>query len=157
MSRTIRPQARREDLIVQPAADELLVFDRGTDKAYVLNLTATAVWRASNGKRTVPEIATYLSRETPTSESTVWYALGQLQDLLEEPVTLPHELVDVSRRKFLKMSGAVAAGVAVPVVINIIAPTPAHAQSATCFAPGTCVDFFVVTCAECCSADLRGR
>ena len=56
------------DLVIQFAADELLVFDHRTHKAYVLNPTAAAVWHASNGTRTVPEIATYLSGETPTTK-----------------------------------------------------------------------------------------
>jgi hypothetical protein len=60
---------------------------------------------------------------------SVWYALSQLNDLLEEPVTLPPEMSGMSRRKFLKMSGAVAAGVAAPLVVKMVAPIPAQAQS----------------------------
>jgi hypothetical protein len=129
MSRQIKPLARTSDLIVQSVDRETIIYDGKTNKAYVLNPTAAAVWRASNGKRSVSELAAYLSHETPTTERTVWYALGQLNDLLEEPVTLPNELVGLSRRKFLKLSGAVAAGVAIPMVVKMVAPTPAHAQS----------------------------
>jgi len=131
MSRTIRPEARQDDLVVQSATDELLVYDNQSDRAYVLSPAAAAVWRASNGKRTVPEIASYLSQETLTDEQTVWYALGQMQDLLREPVQMPQELVGMSRRKFLQRASIVAAAAAVPVVVSLVAPTPAHAQSGT--------------------------
>ena len=73
------PLARTTDLNVQSVGQETLVYDRKTDKAYVLNPAAAAVWGAANGERTIQEIAAYLSRETPTSEQTVSYALGQMQ------------------------------------------------------------------------------
>jgi len=129
MSRQSRPRARTVDLSVHSVDQETLVYDKTTDKAYVLNPTASAVWRACNGERTVPELAVYLSQQSPTSEQTVWYSLGQLKDLLEEPVTVPQEFAGISRRKFLFITGAVAAGVAVPVVVMLSAPAPAQAQS----------------------------
>lgn len=151
MSQTLRPQARQDDLIVQSAADEMIVYDTSTDKAYVLSPSAAAVLRASNGTRTVQDIAQYLSDETPTDEKTVWFALGQLNELLEEPVTLPQEMAGISRRKFIKMSGAVAAGVAIPLVVKMVAPSPAQAQSFTeftCECSGGSTPC-VSTCADC--------
>lgn len=130
MSRQTMPLARTTDLIVQPLDRETIIYDGATHKAYVLNSTAAAVWHACNGKRSVAELAAHLSKDTPIPEQVVWYALGQVNDLLEEPLTLPPELAGVSRRKFLKMSGAVAAGVVIPSVVKLLAPTPAQAQSA---------------------------
>jgi len=129
MPKTPRPTARSTDVKIQSVADETLVYDNKTDKAYVLSPSAAAVWRACNGTRTVAEIAEYLSADTLTNEQTVWYALGQLQPLLEEPITLPHILQGVSRRQFLQRAGVIAAAAAVPVVVSIVVPTPAHAQS----------------------------
>jgi hypothetical protein len=157
VSTQILPLARHDDLIVQAASDELIVYDNRTGKAYVLNPSAAAVWRASNGARTVPEIAQFLSRETPADVKTVWYALAQLNDLLEEPVTLPPELSGMSRRKFLKLSGAVAAGVTAPLVVKMVAPTPAQAQSGDgggvccqCDIPGGgSLSFCAPTCEDC--------
>jgi hypothetical protein len=131
MAKTLRPLARGRELIIETAGDELLVFDKQSDRAYVLNPTAAAVWRASDGTRTAQEIAGYLSQENPTSEQTVLYALGQLQDLLEEPVEVPHTLAGMSRRQFLKRAGAMGAAAAVPVVVSLVAPAAAHAQSGT--------------------------
>jgi hypothetical protein len=123
--------ARTDELTSETVADETLVYDARTEKAYVLSPSAAAVWRACNGARSAQEIAQYLSAETPMNEQVVWYALGQLNDLLVEPVTLPKDLVGISRRQFLQRAGVVAAALAVPVVVTIIAPAPAHAQSVT--------------------------
>lgn len=131
MSKTIKPLARSAELRVQTVADETLVYDDRTDKAYVLSPSAAAVWRACNGKRSVSDIAQYLSSETRTSELVVWYALRELDDLLVEPVAQPAEIQGMSRRQFLTRTGLVAGAVAVPVVVSMVAPKPAHAQSAT--------------------------
>ena len=124
------PRARQNDLVIQDAANELVVYDKKTDKAYVLNPSAAAVWRACNGKRSVQEIADYLNQTSPTDAQAVYYALGQLQDLLEQPAHVPPSFAGMSRRDFLKRAGIVATAAAIPVVVKIVAPTPAHAQSA---------------------------
>lgn len=131
MSRLTMPLARKQNLQIQTVADETLVYDMTTDKAYVLSASAAAVWHACNGERTVQEIAQYLSRETPTDETVVWYALAQLNPLLQEPVAAPHEFGSLSRRQFLTRAGLIAGAAAVPVVVSIVAPKAAHAQSIT--------------------------
>jgi hypothetical protein len=145
------PLARRDDLEIQNVAGETLVYDGSTDRAYVLSPSAAAVWRACNGERTPQEIANYLSRETPTNEQVVWYALGQLNDLLVEPVETPRELAGVSRRQFLKRAGLVAGAAAIPVVVCIVAPPPAHAQSSSGFCCTCANNVFqdVLTCEQC--------
>jgi hypothetical protein len=127
------PLARRDELDIQSVGGETLVYDKRTDKAYVLSPSAAAVWRACNGKRSVEDIANYLSRENPTTEQVVWYALGQLNDLLAEPVTVPSAYAKLSRRQFLQRAGLVGGAVAIPIVVSIVAPAPAHAQSVTVF------------------------
>lgn len=139
MSHSTHPLARKSDLRLQNAGDELMVYDTRTDKVYVLNPSAAAVWRACNGKRSVQEIAHYLNQTTPTDDQAVWFALGQLNELLEEPARVPNDYLGMSRRQFLKRAGFVAGAAAIPIVVNIVAPTPAHAQSAT-FSCCTCND-----------------
>lgn len=149
MSYKNHPLRRQTDLLVQTVGDELIVYDQRANKAYLLNPSANAVWQACDGKRTVLQIAAYLNSESPTSEQAVWYALGQFSELLDEPVMLPQRMVGITRRGFLKMSGAVAAGVAVPSVIKMASPTPAQAASSVCC---VCTDgfaFFTTSCEEC--------
>jgi hypothetical protein len=150
MSNRVRPLARTDGLIVQSVDAETVVYDTATNKAYVLSPSASAVWRACNGKRTIRDLAQLLGNDSPADEHVVWYALGELKDLLEEPVTLPTHLSGISRRRFLRMTGAVAAGVAIPVVVTMVAPAPAAAQSpAGCC---TCVDgssFTTPDCGQC--------
>ncbi len=157
MSRQSLPLARSIHLIVETVGNETLVYDRKTDKAYVLSPSAAAVWRASNGMRSVADIATYLNQNIPMTETAVWYALGQLNDLLEAPVALPSEIATLSRRKFLKLSGAVTAGLTLPLVVTIVAPSVASAQSATgvcCECRNPVVDLRVpaLTCDDCSTA-----
>lgn len=132
MNQHPRPLARSTDLNVTSTGQETLIYDKRTDKAYVLSPAAAAVWRACNGKRTVQEIASYLSQDTSTDEQTVWYALGQMQDLLQAPVEVPHDLQGISRRQFLQRAGFIAVA-SIPVVVSIVAPPPAHAQSVAGF------------------------
>ena len=102
--------------------------------------------------QTVRELAERLNRQAPTTEQVVWYGLGQLNELLEEPVALPNELAGVSRRHFLKMSGVVAAGVTLPLVVKLVAPSPAEAQSVSllsCCRCGIGNSFTVADCALC--------
>lgn len=124
-----RPLARKDGLIVQSLEDEVVVYDNQTEKAFVLSPAAAALWKACDGHRTVRDLAEHLNQQSPTTEQVVWYGLGQLNELLEEPVALPRELAGVSRRRFLKMTGAVAAGVTLPLVVKMMAPAPAAAQS----------------------------
>lgn len=131
MAKSVKPSARHAELRVQTVNDETLVYDDRTDKAYVLSPSAAAVWRACNGQRSVAEIAQYLSAQTPTDVQVVWYALEQLNPLLDAPVQAPQGISGLSRRQFLARTGLIAGAVTLPVVVSIIAPKAAHAQSVT--------------------------
>lgn len=133
MAKSVKPLARQAGLRIQTVNEETLVYDDRTDKAYVLSPASAAIWRACNGERTVSEIAQYLSARTPTSDQVVWYALEQLNPLLDAPITAPQGISGLSRRQFLARTGLVAGAVAVPVVVSIIAPQAAHAQSVVGF------------------------
>jgi hypothetical protein len=51
------PTARTSGLVVQDVPNEVLVYDLESNKAHCLNQTAAMVWRACDGKTSVPEIA----------------------------------------------------------------------------------------------------
>jgi hypothetical protein len=113
-------------LLIEELGDELLVFDKATNRAHSLNATAVAVFRACDGKRSAAQIAEHAGVE----QIAVELALGNLADShLLAAETVPADRI--SRRSALRRlarAGAVAA-VAVPVVRSITAPSAAMAGS----------------------------
>jgi hypothetical protein len=147
------PSLRAAALIVKDLPDEVLVYDKVSDKAHCLNQTAALVWRACNGQRMPAEIARKLTSELDAnvSEDTVLLALEQLEkiNLLERYETAPASFAGLSRRQMVRTLG-LAAAVALPVVTTIIAPTPVQA--------GTCKhnNSSCSTGADCCSGVCAG-
>jgi hypothetical protein len=149
----IGPHAREDGLIVRIIDNEIIVYDKERDKAHCLNQTAALVWNNCDGKRSVAEIARRMQAElnAPVETNVVWYALKQLDkyQLLQDPISLPEDVVALTRREFLKKVG-VAAAVAVPMIFSITAPTPAFAS--TCKPTGASCGSGV----ECCSGICTG-
>lgn len=126
------PRARKADLVVKDLKDEVLVYDLKRDKAHSLNQSAAFVWKKCNGRRTVAEVAQALGKEfkVPANGQTVWLALEQLSKfyLLEEKVARPAGIPRISRRDMMRIGAAAA--FALPVIVSIVAPTAANAQTA---------------------------
>lgn len=161
------PAARREGIIRKEVDGELLVYDLERDKAHCLNGSAAAIWNFCDGRTSIKEIAESLAKEVGATvdERVVWLALADLRrtHLLDEPrATLqgehgnssnkkrtqngdwPRVTLGMSRREAVRRIG-LGAAIALPVVISITAPTPAHALSCV-QAGGGCM-----TTAECCT------
>lgn len=122
----VRPKARVDGLLTEQVGDETIVFDGERQEAHSLNRSASIVWRHSDGTHTVPQLAGVLGQELgiEANESLVEYALDRLAGarLLEAN--------SITRRDAMRrISFAGAAAVALPVVLSIIAPTPAMAAS----------------------------
>lgn len=134
----IMPRGRKAGLIVKNLNDEVLVYDLERDKAHSLNSSAAFIWKKCNGRRTVAEVAQALSKEfkVPADEQTVWLALDQLSKfhLLEAKVTRPSSMPQISRRQMMRIGAAAA--FALPVIVSIVAPTAANAQ--TSISPSVC-------------------
>jgi len=134
----IMPRARKDGLVVKGLDDEVLVYDLERDKAHSLNSSAAFIWKKCNGRRTVDEVAQALSKEfkVPADEQTVWLALDQLSkfNLLEAKVTRPAGVPQISRRQMMRIGAAAA--FALPVIVSIVAPTAANAQ--TSISPSVC-------------------
>ena len=143
-----RPRARAEGLVVRELPDEVLVYDLDTHRAVCLNSTAAQVWRLCDGRRTTADIRKALEKSSggPVPEELVWLALEQLgrDKLLDARPPRPAELAGLSRRELIKRVG-LAAAVALPAVVSIVAPTPA--QAASCLPSGASC----TTGAQCCS------
>src|SRR6266851_3883161 len=123
------PLARTDQLIVKEVDDEVLVYDLKNDKAHCLNDTAAKVWKNCDGKKSIGEIQASLADEAsaPVDEGVVWLALDQLEKfkLLAEVPTAPAVFAGMSRRQLMRNLGVAA--IALPVVVSIISPIPAHA------------------------------
>ncbi len=154
------PQARDENLVIQPLDEETLVYDLTRHRAHCLNRTAALIWRACDGKRTVSEIARSVGEELqrPVDEGTVLYALGQLDKLhlLKESVARPTPapwagVSGMSRRDFIRKAG-IAAAVAVPVITSLVAPT--KAQAVSCLPTGAACSIGAQCCSGLCIAGI---
>lgn len=150
------PCARREGLIIEQLAGEVLVYDCERDKAHCLNQTAALIWKYCDGKTKVSSMTRQLERDLDTNrvdEKLVWYALDQLSKdhLLEETETfVPAAMLGgLTRRQMVRVLG-VAAVVAVPLVTTIVVPTARAATS--CVSPGG----GCATSAQCCGGVCSG-
>jgi coenzyme PQQ synthesis protein D (PqqD) len=56
---------RREGLSERALPDELVLYDPETDKAYLLNRSAAAIWDLCDGERSMPELAAELAGGVP--------------------------------------------------------------------------------------------
>jgi hypothetical protein len=123
-----RPSARTAGLVVEELGDELLVYVLDTDEAHSLDPAAVAIWRACDGTTTTADIAARLNLDDGAVQATL-ERLAELNLLTGEA---PVVAVTHSRRAVLRrglVAGA-AGAVAIPVIRSIVAPAPAHAQSA---------------------------
>ncbi len=124
---------KRKDTIVRQLCDELLVYDKATNKAHCLNESAAEVWNLCDGKRTVAEIAPLLKKKAkaPTDEQLLWMALLRLEKagLLQNNLPLSGPVCTLSRREASRRVGATAAALAVPVIASILVPKAEAAVS----------------------------
>jgi hypothetical protein len=127
------PLARSEDLVTTSSGDELLVFDLRSNQLHHLNPITAATWQAMDGASSLPAILQSVRRAThaDVSAESIQLAVVMLSDagLLVETVDAPSLLGNQSRRRFLKQAGL--AGVAIPVIASVTAPSAALASSDT--------------------------
>lgn len=140
MNNKLKPVARKNDLVVQEADGEILVYDLATNKASCLNDTAAFVWQNCDGSNDISDIARALGRKTNNeiSDDFVWLAIDALskKDLFEEAVPVELAMVGTTRREVIKKIG-LASMVALPIIATMVAPTSAHAAS-SCVLGTTC-------------------
>lgn len=149
------PRARRKGLRIQIVADETLLYDMERDQAIVLNPTAAFVWNNADGARSVSDIASALSEsfQTPVDPRVVWYAIEQLsnKNLLVERAPIPAAYAHLKRRDLLSKAGLLGAALAIPVVVSMMAPTPAHAASCGLLPNGGACTQHFDCCSDCCA------
>src|SRR5215204_2416066 len=105
------PVARKDGLVIQETAEEVLVYDLNTNKAHCLNQTAAFVWKSCDGVRSIEEITKTFALETgfTVQEELIWLAIDQLngKNLLETG-TATSNLVGQTRRQLIKKVGLAA-------------------------------------------------
>jgi hypothetical protein len=133
----LAPRARKEGLVIEELPDEVLVYDLKRDKAHCLNPMAALVWRHCDGETSMAEMVRLLQAElkTPVDEELAWFALDQLEKslLLQERLTRPPG-GRLSRRELVRRLG-LTAGITLPLITSILAPTVVEAAS--CHHAGT--------------------
>ena len=140
-TKALMPRARQDELHVEELQDETLVYDLERHRARCLNRTAALVWRHCDGQTSVAEVAALLDEQsaTPTDEAVVWMALDRLSraGLLSEPVTLPADRAQYSRRQMLRtLRRAAGISLLLPVIESIVAPLAAAQLS--CISSAAC-------------------
>ena len=122
------PLARNKDVIVKGFEDEILIYDSLVDKAYCLNETSAAVYRACDGKTTFRE----LKKNHKFSDDLIFLALDELKakKLLEERSAALYDspLRGLTRREPISRVG-LASIIALPLITSLLVPTAAMAQS----------------------------
>jgi hypothetical protein len=97
-----------------------------------LNETSALVWNACDGSRSVAEISAAIGRKInkPFGEDLVWLAIDQFKkdNLLDNAAQIIPDFNGLSRREAIKKAG-LASMIALPLILSLIAPTAASAQS----------------------------
>jgi hypothetical protein len=135
------PVARKDGLIIQEMAGEVLVYDTAIHKAFCLNETAAAVWKHCDGNNSVDNIAASMREEFKAEipEDLVLMALGQLEkDHLLESFSAPM-VSQITRRAAMRKIAAASVVMSLPVIASLAVPANAGVASAcACINPGNC-------------------
>jgi Coenzyme PQQ synthesis protein D (PqqD) len=135
-----KPSMVTTGLLVNELELETIVFHVESNKSHLLNDTSSRIWNLCDGEHSVKELRRLLSEELEevVAEDTVLDALKQLADagLINEAPPEDNVLSALyTRRETLTRAAAVAA----PLVLSVVAPAPAAAQSAAVVIPAACM------------------
>jgi len=146
---TFLPCARRNDLLVESVLAETVIYDAFTHRVHCLNPTASIVWKHCDGKTRIEELAARVGAElsAPCDQSSIEIALQQLSeaDLLVKPIKASRSRKELSRRDLLRHTRTAA--ILLPVVVSVLAPTPAMAAS--CLPAGSPCPGSIPCCVAC--------
>lgn len=113
-------------LIIESLGEEMVVFDRKSNKAHLLDARAAAVFRASADGALLSDLEPLMG-EFAGAKRTALTALAVKElERVGLVVTSGEVETGMSRRAILKSLGSAAT---LPLVVSILAPTPAAAAS----------------------------
>jgi hypothetical protein len=103
----------RENLLIQDLNEEVLIYDKATNKSYCLNETAKTVFNHCDGKKAFVDIN--------LPEDIIYLSLDQLKkhNLLEDDYISP--FVGMNRREVIRKVG-MGTMVMLPVISALVAP-----------------------------------
>jgi len=134
MSKKTYPISRKDEIVVQEVDGEILIYDLRSNKAFCLNETSAAVWRACDGSRDISALNDLVSKQlnNPVNKDLIWLALDQLkkEKLLDRAPEANGRFAGLSRREVVKRI-AVGSAVALPIVAGLVAPH-AYASASAC-------------------------
>ena len=116
-------QVKGDHLIVESLRDELVVYDRRTNKAHLLDVQAATIWNAAENGCSMEELARVVDGKTAEQRQAA-AQLGVWD--LERAGLVVTDMEALPRRGLLKTLSTAAA---MPLVISILAPTTAAAQT----------------------------
>jgi hypothetical protein len=148
------PRARSERLVVQELPGETLVYDLEAHKAFCLNETASAIWKACDGKTTVSATARRLGAATESQVVLLGLRYLARAGLLEERPAWLSEQQGITRRDVLRTLSK-SAVVLLPVIATLTVPSAAQAVSCNC--AGIVTGQQCNGCVGCCGRDCRKR
>lgn len=134
MDEAYRPLARSDALLIEPIGEELLLFDQQRQIAHSLNDVAARVWQGCDGQRDLGAI----EAECRLDRQTLTLTLQRLHNAELLDGAMPDGAIaesapagGLSRRAILRRSvlAGVGAGLAIPVIRSITAPSIAAAAS----------------------------
>lgn len=126
------PIARTENIVVQKAGSDLLIYDLVSHKAYSLNETSRIVFEACDGRTSFDT----LIQNHAFTDDLIYLTLDMLRDEKLIQSRPDYHFDRLSRRAVIRRIG-LSSLVALPMIASIIAPRAAAALSG---AP-TCVPF----------------
>lgn len=118
------PKTRNNDFVVQETANELLLYDLISNRAFCLNETAAIIFNACNGETSFAEI----NQKHDFTDELILLTLDGLkkENLLDEKFVSPFDRV--KRREAIRKIG-LATMITLPLISSVIAPTAVNAQS----------------------------
>jgi hypothetical protein len=127
------PLAASANILIQEIGAETLVYKLDTHQYFHLNKISTLVWQNCDGRKQIDQIAAEVGKtlKQAVSEDLVWLTLESLknQDLVTGRLTTPAKYNGLSRRQMIKEIGLTAGAVSLPLIVSMMAPVAANAQS----------------------------
>jgi len=128
----MKPLARKGSIFSENLPEEVILYDKTSNKVHCLNKTAAAIWESCDGTRTVDDLAQIIEAKfgAPSDRRVVLQALDELKkaELLEAGSVMVPDAALSSRREAV---GKIALA-STALVATLVVSTPAVHASKPC-------------------------